>query len=74
MRCLYLRKVKVETINPGAEKAIKISFTITAKTGAEYFVKVSFYLINDQMLSKKVILARIGVRMFLKKKFTNSII
>lgn len=45
--------LEVGTINPGAEKDIKIPFTITPKPGAEYFVRVSFYLTNDQNWAKK---------------------
>lgn len=43
----------VGTIEPGAEKDIKIPFTITPKPGAEYFVRVSFSLANDQNWAKK---------------------
>ncbi|MBF4473583.1 beta-galactosidase domain 4-containing protein [Flavobacterium sp. HJJ] len=45
--------LSVGTISPGAEKDIKIPFTITPKPGAEYFVRVSFSLANDQKWAKK---------------------
>ncbi|RZJ51477.1 MAG: DUF4981 domain-containing protein [Flavobacterium sp.] len=43
----------VGTINPGAEKDIKIPFTITPKPGAEYFLRVSFHLAKDENWAKK---------------------
>ncbi|MBZ4037505.1 DUF4981 domain-containing protein [Flavobacterium sp. 17A] len=43
----------VGTIYPGAEKEVKIPFTLAPKAGAEYFVRVSFYLGEDQNWAKK---------------------
>lgn len=45
--------LEVGTIDPGTEKDIKIPFTISPKAGAEYFVRVSFYLKDDQNWAKK---------------------
>lgn len=43
----------VGIINPGAEKDVKIPFTFSPKAGAEYFVRVAFYLAEDQNWAKK---------------------
>jgi beta-galactosidase len=43
----------VGTIDPGTERDIKIPFTISPKPGAEYFVRVSFALANDQNWAKQ---------------------
>ena len=40
-------------INPGEEKDIKVPFTINAKPGVEYFLRISFALANDQLWAKK---------------------
>jgi beta-galactosidase len=41
------------SINPGAEKDVKIPFKVNPKPGAEYFVKISFTLANDQNWARK---------------------
>lgn len=43
----------VGTINPGAEKDIKIPFTISPKPGAEYFLRVSFQLAKEEKWAEK---------------------
>jgi beta-galactosidase len=45
--------LEVGTISAGVEKDIKIPFVITPKSGAEYFLRVSFNLANDQNWAKK---------------------
>jgi beta-galactosidase len=45
--------LEVGVINPGAEKDIRIPFKINPKPGAEYFVRVSFQLANDQLWAKR---------------------
>lgn len=45
--------ITVGTINPGEEKDIKISYTLTPKPGVEYFLRVSFSLATDKNWAKK---------------------
>lgn len=41
------------TINPGEEKDIKIAYQFKPKTGAEYFVRISFDLASNQLWAPK---------------------
>ncbi|WJS93858.1 DUF4981 domain-containing protein [Flavobacterium johnsoniae] len=50
---LFSGDLAVGTINPGTEKDVKIPFAFSPKAGAEYFVRVSFYLAEDQNWAKK---------------------
>jgi len=43
----------VGVINPGEEKDLKVPYTVKAKPGAEYFLRVAFYLANDEIWAKK---------------------
>ncbi|WP_343593587.1 glycoside hydrolase family 2 TIM barrel-domain containing protein [Flavobacterium sp.] len=50
---LFSGDLAVGAINPGTEKDIKIPFAFSPKAGAEYFVRVSFYLAEDKNWAKK---------------------
>ncbi len=43
----------VDDVAPGAEKDIKIPYTVTPRTGAEYFLRVSFQLAKDELWAAK---------------------
>ena len=43
----------VGVINPGEEKNVKVPYTVKTKPGAEYFLRVAFYLVNDEIWAKK---------------------
>ncbi|MCR8557247.1 DUF4981 domain-containing protein [Mucilaginibacter sp. BJC16-A38] len=45
--------LNVGLIEPGAEKDIKIPYNVKPKPGAEYFLRVSFDLANDQVWAPK---------------------
>ncbi|MEO6979712.1 MAG: glycoside hydrolase family 2 TIM barrel-domain containing protein, partial [Mucilaginibacter sp.] len=46
-------KLAVGQINPGTEMDIKIPYNVKQKAGAEYFVRISFDLANDEIWAKK---------------------
>ncbi len=46
-------KLDIGLINPGEEKDITIPFKVNPKPGAEYFLRVSFDLADDNMWAKK---------------------
>ncbi|MDP9080824.1 MAG: DUF4981 domain-containing protein [Bacteroidota bacterium] len=45
--------LNVGLIEPGAEKEVKIPYNVKPKPGAEYFLRVSFDLANDQVWAPK---------------------
>lgn len=45
--------LNVGLIEPGAEKDIKIPYNVKPKAGAEYFLRISFDLANDQLWAPK---------------------